>query len=259
MAMQRALIVAFLLALAALPLSAQRGGGHIGGGHVAMHGPSTGFGGHAGFSSGSHFSVGVGVGSRFASRSFAPRFGNGVRFFGPRIYRPRYSVNFGFSYGYPYYGYAAYWPYYSYPYPYAYYAAPSYPVTYASPDSDPAAQQLSQDVNDLRGEVSNLRDSNDQLRYELEKRRIPQDTQSQPRYPRPPVNEAAPPAQETPSTVLVFKDGRRLEANNYAVVGQTLWVLNSQQAQKYPVSQLDVEESRRLNAERGIDFAVPNR
>lgn len=272
MRMQRVFTVMLLLALAAMPLSAQRHGGG-GGGHVGMRGPSVGFSGHAGYGGGFHggsrYSVGVGVGvggARFGgyyggTHYYGGHYTRGFYggYYGPRYYGPRYSWGVGFYYGYPY---ASYWPYYSYsyPYPYAYYATPSYPVVYSSDANSQGAQQLSQDVNDLRSEVRDLRDTNDQLRYELEKRQTPQQPQTQSyRYPRPPVNQGKPTASEAPPTVIVFKDGQRIEANNYAMVGQTLWVLNSQQAQKYPLASLDVEESRRLNAERGIEFALPNR
>jgi hypothetical protein len=279
--MQRVFTVVLLLALATLPLAAQRHGGGGGGGHVSMHGPSAsygghrsagGYGGHVGYAggySGARYGVGGGVsvgGSHYGghyyapSRYYGPRYGYGG-YYGSRYYWPRYNWGFSFSYGYPYaaYSYSPY--YYSYPYPYAYYATPSYPVAYSSDSNSnyQATQQLSQDVNDLKGEVRDLRDTNDQLRYELNKRATPQQPQQSYAYPRPPVNQAVPQENEGPPTLLVFKDGKRMEAKNYAVVGQTVWVLNSQQAQKYPLSQLDVEESRRLNAERGIDFAVPNK
>jgi len=268
MGVQRVFAAVLFLALAVVPLSAQRRGGG-GGGHVGVRGPGAGFGGHVGYAGGYHggsrYSVGVGVsvgGAHYGGHYYAPRYYGphyGYRgYYGPRYYWPRYNWGFSFSYGYPY---ASYWPYYySYPYPSAYYAAPSYPVAYSrdSNSNYQATQQLSQDVNDLKSEVRDLRDTNDQLRYELQKRATPQQPQSY-AYPRPPVQQAAPPESEAPPTLLVFKDGRRIEANNYAVVGQTLWILNSQQAQKYPLSDLNVEESRRLNAERGIEFTVPNR
>jgi len=270
MGMQRVFAVVLLLTLAAVPLSAQRHSGGGGGGHVGMRGPGVSFGGsvgHAGgYHDGSRYSVGVGVsvgaahfgGHYYAPRYYGPHYSYGG-YYGPRYYWPRYNWGFSFYYGYPYAAYS-YAPYYSYPYPYTYYAAPSYPVAYTSDSNSnyQATQQLSQDVNELKSEVRDLRDTNDQLRYEINKRATPQQPQSY-AYPRPPVSDAVPRENEAPPTLLVFKDGRRIEANNYAVVGQTVWILNSQQAQKYPLAQLDVEESRRLNAERGIEFTVPNK
>lgn len=268
--MQRILTVVLSLAFAAVPLAAQRHGGggvgHVagGGGRVGVHGPSVGFSGHAGYSGGSHggsrYWVGGGVavgGSHYYTpRYYGPHYSYGG-YYGPRYYWPRYNWGFSFYYGYPYAAYSPY--YYSYPYPYTYYASPSYPVVVNSDSGYQATQQLSQDVNDLKSEVRDLRDTNDQLRYELNKRATPQQPQQSYAYPRPPVNQAVPQETQAPPTVLVFKDGRHIEASNYAVVGQTVWVLNSDQAQKYPLSQLDVEQSRKLNAERGIEFTVPNR
>jgi hypothetical protein len=56
---------------------------------------------------------------------------------------------------------------------------------------------------------------------------------------------------------LVFKDGHRQEVQNYAIIGQTIWVLNEQQAKKVPISTLDVNATRRANQDRDVDFALP--
>src|SRR5262249_3501509 len=61
----------------------------------------------------------------------------------------------------------------------------------------------------------------------------------------------------TPSTVLVFQDGRHIEARNYAIVGQTVWVYTEQDSKRFPLSDLNVEETRRTNAERGVAFQLP--
>ncbi len=269
MAMQRVLTFVILLALAIVPLEAQR---HVGGGgHVGMRGPSAGFGAHGGYYSGGHYSFGATVGShRGPYYGGGHYYGHGGHYYGygghyynyyPRYYWPSYSWGIGFYYGYPSYYYPYYGGYYSYPYPYAYYATPSYPVVYSSGANASASsgQQLSQDMTDLRAEVRDLRDSNDQLRNEIAQSRS---SQEQARYPRPPVKETTSPtspSSEQPAALLVFKDGRRVETKSYAVVGQTVWVLSDQQAHKYPLSQLDLDETRKVNAERGVEFAVPNR
>jgi len=66
---------------------------------------------------------------------------------------------------------------------------------------------------------------------------------------------AAPDALEP--TTLVFKDGHKLEVGNYAIIGQTLFDMTPGHARKVPLSDLDLEATRRQNDERGITFQLP--
>jgi len=63
--------------------------------------------------------------------------------------------------------------------------------------------------------------------------------------------------ENVPSTILVFRDGHRSEVRNYAIVGQTLWVFTQQRARKIPVSDLDVEATKKVNAGRGVEVPLP--
>jgi TolA-binding protein len=68
----------------------------------------------------------------------------------------------------------------------------------------------------------------------------------------------APVAEElAPTTVLVFHDGHRTEARNYAIVGQTLWIYTQDESQKVPLSELDVPATKNANSDRGIIFQMP--
>ena len=58
-------------------------------------------------------------------------------------------------------------------------------------------------------------------------------------------------------TVLVFRDRHSDEIQNYAIVGETLWVFDQQRASKVPIAQLDVPATTKANADRGIDFRLP--
>src|SRR6266849_602749 len=60
--------------------------------------------------------------------------------------------------------------------------------------------------------------------------------------------------EKTATTILVFRDGRRSEIQNNALVGQTLWMLTEQRARKVSIFDLDVEATRKLNADRGVEF-----
>lgn len=73
-----------------------------------------------------------------------------------------------------------------------------------------------------------------------------------------PVPASAPESDErAPLTVLVFQDGHRTEARNYAIVGQTLWIYTEQDSKKVPLNELDVAATKSANADRGIVFQVP--
>ena len=67
---------------------------------------------------------------------------------------------------------------------------------------------------------------------------------------------ASAPEEQEP-TVLVFRDGRQLEVHNYAIVGQMLWDFSSKGTQKIPLAELDLDATRKLNDERGVDFVLP--
>jgi len=70
---------------------------------------------------------------------------------------------------------------------------------------------------------------------------------------------ASPGVDESPPlTVLVFQDGHRTEAQNYAIVGQTLWIYTEQDSKKVPLADLDVAATKNANSDRGIVFQVPN-
>lgn len=58
-------------------------------------------------------------------------------------------------------------------------------------------------------------------------------------------------------TLLVFKDGHKLELGNYAIIGVTLFDLTPGHARKVALADLDLEATRRQNDERGISFQVP--
>jgi hypothetical protein len=50
-----------------------------------------------------------------------------------------------------------------------------------------------------------------------------------------------------------------MEIQNYAIVGQTLWVLDEKLATKIPVSDLDIEATQQENHSRGMRFLAPEK
>jgi|ERR1700746_1403413 hypothetical protein len=63
--------------------------------------------------------------------------------------------------------------------------------------------------------------------------------------------------EATPTTVLVFHDGHRVEARNYAIVGQSLWIYTADDSKKVPLADLDVAATKTANSDRGVVFQLP--
>jgi hypothetical protein len=58
-------------------------------------------------------------------------------------------------------------------------------------------------------------------------------------------------------TTLVFKDGHKLDVENYAIIGQMLLDLTPGHTRRVPLADLDLGATREENDERGIVFQVP--
>jgi hypothetical protein len=136
----------------------------------------------------------------------------------------------------PYAGYA----YYGYPWDYGddSYSADSYqsypPYDYSSAYVDNSREQ--EQLDRLENEV-------DRLRAEREGR------ESQ-------ASQARSKADSEP-TELVFRDKHTEEVQNYAIVGQTLWILSAQRARKIPLTELDIPATKKANDDRGVEFQLP--
>ncbi|MBV9087304.1 MAG: hypothetical protein JO187_03300 [Acidobacteria bacterium] len=136
------------------------------------------------------------------------------------------------SYGYPLYG-----PYYGY--------VPLYDYSnydYSSYDPPDPSQQYEPVV---KADVTIRDDHKDSGQLPTEQAALT--------TPAPP----AAPAPEQDPTILAFRDGHRLEVRNYAIVGQTLFNFDSHTSRKIPLSDLDLETTRKLNDDRGNEFHVP--
>lgn len=212
-----------------------------------------GFGGHGGFASrGSMGGVrGGAMGVRGSGLVGAPRAGvgwgggfhtgpfgrGGPRCFG--CFRPRgYSRYYGYGgYGYP--G----WGGYGNPGGYSDYA---YSQPYYSPynDSPGYYEQNNQDDRYQQAEIDRLNDEVARLR---EQRETQASSSSNVRIRT---------GEEL--TQLVFLDKHAEEIENYAIVGQTIWVFSEQAARKIPLSALDVPATRKANEDRGVDFSLPH-
>ena len=89
--------------------------------------------------------------------------------------------------------------------------------------------------------------------------RAPENYRS-PQPPTPGPTEAAQPQeppQEQPATLLVFKDGRKMEVGNYAIVGTTLYDLSDGRSKKVALAELDLSATVKQNDDRGVEFKLP--
>lgn len=132
------------------------------------------------------------------------------------------SVGFGDSYSYP--------------------AQPPPAPSYADPDNSSAYAQNSQIQQD---EI-------DRLSHEVHRLREQESRQAESAL-SPPQSKA----QVHAETVLVFRDKHTEEIQNYAVVGDVLWVFTELRARKFPIANLDVSATTKANDDRGVDFRLP--
>jgi hypothetical protein len=235
-------IAAFVLLLAAVPLSAQHGGGH------ASSGSHGGFSSHGGgFSGGGHAFSGTHSGSAIAgypsgrayasrpaisSRGFNRSGGVRLRTYGLR--NNRYGGAYGYgAYGYPWLYGGIYDPYWWW-------------------DSGSAYDQQQQYEIGLANEMNQQ-----SLDEQSVRRQADQDVYARlaSAPPYPPHNTER--TEIVPDTVLVFRDQHKQEVQNYAIVGQTLWNFAPQHTQKIPLSDLDLPATAKANDERGVDFRLP--
>jgi hypothetical protein len=85
------------------------------------------------------------------------------------------------------------------------------------------------------------------------------DTQAEVTPPPPTVSEQTSPVHEAKPlepTILVFRDGHHQEVTNYAIMGQTVYVLDDRTL-KIPLANLDVDATVKANDDRGMEFKVP--
>jgi len=124
---------------------------------------------------------------------------------------------------------------------------------YASPDYYPSQSTTSNDDSEvaLTAEIQRLSDEIQDLRDE---RRRDEQTQERPPASSGGTISAVPPSA---NTIFVLRDGRHITAKNYAISGQTLWILNENTARKTPLSDIDRAATEKANAENGIEIHLP--
>jgi hypothetical protein len=265
--MRRLISMTAFAVFLAVPLWAQRGGGHGGGsgGHASFGGGrGGGLAAHSGGArGGGHFSGSIGTASGpvrsfsgshsafsrgpFLHDGFQGPWNSRVRFRTFGLRNPCYGFGCGRGYGNPWWGYAYYDPWLG--------------DWWNDDDS------FDQDYYD------NLATADEMNQQSLEQQRMWRQEEADgdqdaydPYLARPlPLSQQSaasesqdpPPSPIYPSTVLVFRDQHQEEIHNYAIVGQTLWNFAPQGTERIPLARLDFPATVQANDERGIAFRIP--
>jgi hypothetical protein len=108
---------------------------------------------------------------------------------------------------------------------------------------DSAGEVASQQNQLLAGQVQALTDQVESLSRESAS-------------PAPITSQAAVQTKHI-STAFVYRDGRVVEARNYAILGQTLWIFGAETTHRIPLSALNLPATRQMNEDRGIDVTLP--
>jgi hypothetical protein len=234
-------IVAFILVVASVQLSAQHGGGHASAGGHGGHGGMAGHsGGRAvsGMHSGAGFAARPSAGGSSSHRPISSRgFNRGFNHAGVGL-RIRTNGFRNSCFGGGCRGRAFPW----------WYAGAFDPYWWWNSGSSYEQDQqneigLANEMNAQSLEEQRMREQGDQDVYAKS-------------APPPPHKEER--TEAAPATVLVFRDLRKQEVQNYAIVGQTLWNFAPQHTEKIPLSDLDLPATTKANDERGVDFRVPS-
>ena len=134
---------------------------------------------------------------------------------------------------------------------YPYYSLPMIDEDSGEDYAGQAAQLMAQqnaEASDLTAQIQQLREELRQLRE--------QQSASPAVAAIAPAAEPQKQAPPTPTT-LVFRDGRRSQVENYAIIGNTLWVFHDQRRQKIPIAELDLQATQQANQDQGVDFSIP--
>ncbi len=131
---------------------------------------------------------------------------------------------------------------------------PIYPYWMPSMDSDygqpaPQASTSGNQDSDLTAQVGNLAAEVEMMREDQAMRDYRGAPSAQPSVQTEP---------ETPTTMLVYRDGHQTEVHDYAIQGDTLFVFSNQTTQRVPLTDLDLSATARVNGERGVEFVAPD-
>jgi hypothetical protein len=132
----------------------------------------------------------------------------------------------------------------------------AYPVPYAVEDNGPVdnSEAAANEPDDQGGPtVFDRHGSGGHAYMPPEKEAVPAHSTQ--------VAEKEPPSEPDPPqepTLLVFKNGSKVEVDNYAIQGATLFDLTPGHRRKIALADLDLDATRKQNDERGVTFQLPS-
>jgi hypothetical protein len=138
---------------------------------------------------------------------------------------------FGAGFGYPYYGYI-----------------PGFETPYTGPAPQENAVAPSDNGSDIQTAVALQR-----LSDEVESLREEQSRQANASR----ASGASLSARQPEGATFVFRDGHRVVTQNYAIAGQTLWLLGEHTAKKMSLADLDFQATDQANTANGVDLHIP--
>jgi hypothetical protein len=118
------------------------------------------------------------------------------------------------------------------------------------------AEGAPQDDDTLASQVQQLTDEVEAMRQQAGYGPPPEAMPQQGEYGPRPQGPSVTPETSIP-TVFAYRDGHKLEAQNYAIQGQTLWIFGDQITRKVSLADLDLNATKQLNDSRGVEFSVP--
>ena len=124
---------------------------------------------------------------------------------------------------------------------------------------DVAAEVAAQEKALLSSQVQALTEELHSLRQTQASRQYAQAPAGPPRAELPPQPSPQPQyraQQQFPATVFIYRDGREMEVRDYAIFGSTLWVFRGETARKFPLADFNLEASRQVNEEHGVEFPL---
>jgi hypothetical protein len=141
---------------------------------------------------------------------------------------------------------------YAVPVPYAVDLGATDASTYSSPDYDDDANGDDRDPNYQGGPTIFDRRGSGAASYIPPVKNVPR-----PHAVQSDVSAVDPDPPQAP-TLLIFKDGRKLEIGNYAIIGATLFDLTPGHSRKIALADLDLKATLKENDDRGVTFQIPS-
>ena len=161
---------------------------------------------------------------------------------GPQIIIGGFHHRHGFGHG--------FYPYGAYPY-YGWYS-PLWDWEPTSYDSrNDYVDRYAESQYQTAAEINRLADEVEQLREQGASGSVEQAPA------RPLVQPEAKNDQDLP-VILVFMDKHIQEIRNYAVANEMVVAFDGTRTRKYPLMDIDLAATMKLNDERGVNFSVPN-